>query len=113
MANTPTDKDCPVKFEEWLDYYSPEWRERFTEGEITPMRHCWQAAQEAARSAIEAVDVLRELVALKTMKDGFGVEPFGKHNNEAARTDYARRKPLAWDRAREVLGVPTSTREEK
>jgi hypothetical protein len=59
------------------------------------------AATLSSRPAIieECARVLGELVALKKIKDGFGVEPFGKHNNNAAISDYEQRKPLAWKAA--------------
>jgi hypothetical protein len=61
------------------------------------------AASNMAFRSIHLQVALQELVELKAMKDGFGVPPFGEHNNDAARADYERRKPLAWERARELL----------
>lgn len=51
----------------------------------------------------EVATVLRELVYLKTLKDGFGEEPFGSHNARPMRAEYERRQPLAWQAARAIL----------
>lgn len=47
-------------FERWMDYYSPDWRDTFTEGEITPMRNCWKAA--TALSAIGAPSAIPRIL---------------------------------------------------
>ena len=56
-------------------------------------------AEAAARRHDALYAALAELVALKDMKD----RGFGAHDTEGE-DEYMRRKPLAWQRARELVG---------
>ena len=72
------------------------------------LQPCFECAAKppTPRPSLAALEALRELVTLKAMKDGFGVEPFGEHNSNAAIADYKRRRPLAWAAAKAALSTP-------
>jgi len=63
----------------------------------------WQAAAEhAARIADERRDALAELVMLERMKGELSLMLLREEGGMGL--DYDRRKPLAWQRARELVG---------
>lgn len=59
-------------------------------------------AEVAAQRHDEMQDALKELVALKTMKDEMSHMLLREEGGMGL--DYDRRKPLAWQRARELVG---------
>ena len=61
-----------------------------------------ESLQEARRDAKQLRDALAELVALKAMKDEMSHMLLREEGGMGL--DYDRRKPLAWQRARELVG---------
>ncbi len=67
------------------------------------MVNVWKSAAEyAARIADERYAALAELVALKAMKDEMSHMLLREEGGMGL--DYDRRNPLAWERARELVG---------
>ena len=122
--DTPTPRTDAAAFERRGDYADDELADNLEvvpadvarqierdNNELVRITNAWAeiaAGRSTVQSATQAItDALRELVELKDMHDRVENRGNGISAEEAKELnrEYRRRRPLAWQRAREVLGV--------